>query len=239
MRKSLAAHLTHWTAIKFNPAALDAVRRHARESMDKEICGVLVGNVADGITQVEAAIAGENAAQAGAHVTFTHEAWEHIYKVKDRDFAALPIVGWYHSHPGFGIFLSDYDLFIHENFFNAKHQIALVVDPQSDEEGCFGWISGEVQRVNYFPSRVAPGERIAGQADRTPDNVPSEDTSFGTHNFFTARSTVLLAFAVLFFTIASYRLSWRVLSLFLFALTVLLFVIAAMFLVISKNHGKE
>src|SRR5262249_23310558 len=129
MGKSLAPNLGPKTAIKFKPGVLDVVRRHACKSMDKEICGVLVGNVFNGITEVEASIAGENAAQGGAHVTFTHQAWEHIYNVKDRDFANSTIVGWYHSHPGFGIFLSDYDLFIHRNFFNAKHQIALVVDP--------------------------------------------------------------------------------------------------------------
>src|SRR4029453_14212343 len=49
--------------------------------------------------------------------------------------------GWYHSHPGFGVFLSDYDVFIHKNFFTATHQIAWVFDPHSDSEGCFGWVS--------------------------------------------------------------------------------------------------
>jgi len=37
----------------------------------------------------------------------------------DAQFADKKIVGWYHSHPGFGIFLSEYDLFIHRNFFTA------------------------------------------------------------------------------------------------------------------------
>ncbi len=29
----------------------------------------------------------------------------------------IDIVGWYHTHPSFGIFLSHHDLFIHQNFF--------------------------------------------------------------------------------------------------------------------------
>jgi proteasome lid subunit RPN8/RPN11 len=111
--------------------------------MEAEICGVLIGTVKDGVTRVEACIAGENAQQGGAHVTFTQETWQHIYRIKDAQFADSSIVGWYHSHPGFGIFLSDYDLFIHRNFFTAPHQIAWVFDPHSEAEGCFGWVSPE------------------------------------------------------------------------------------------------
>jgi proteasome lid subunit RPN8/RPN11 len=131
--------------VEFAGSVLQQIRQHARSSMHAEICGVLIGNAADGTTRVTARIAGEGASQGGAHVTFTQDTWEHIYKVKDTEFPSESIVGWYHSHPGFGIFLSDYDLFIHENFFNALHQVAWVFDPHSDEEGCFGWIAKKVE----------------------------------------------------------------------------------------------
>jgi len=163
----------HLAAIEFNPTVLDDIRSHAQRSMDKEICGVLIGNVVNDIAQVEASIAGENAEQADAHVTFTHEAWDHIYRIKDDKYSESSIVGWYHSHPGFGIFLSDYDLFIHENFFSAQHQVALVVDPHSNDEGCFGWISGEVQRVTYFPERASQG---AVSGITKPSTSASSDT---------------------------------------------------------------
>ena len=131
--------------VEFAGSVLQQVRQHARSSMRAEICGVLIGSAADGVTRVTARIVGEGASQGGAHVTFTQDTWEHIYKVKDTEFPSESIVGWYHSHPGFGIFLSDYDLFIHENFFNALHQVAWVFDPHSDEEGCFGWIGKKVE----------------------------------------------------------------------------------------------
>jgi proteasome lid subunit RPN8/RPN11 len=131
--------------VEFAGEVLQQIRKHARSSMRAEICGVLIGSTADGVTRVAARIAGVGASQGGAHVTFTQDTWEHIYKVKDAEFPSQSIVGWYHSHPGFGIFLSDYDLFIHENFFNAQHQVAWVFDPHSDEEGCFGWIGKNVE----------------------------------------------------------------------------------------------
>ena len=115
--------------------------------MRAEVCGVLIGSVKDGFVVVEACIAGEKAAQGGAHVTFTQETWTHIYKEKDKEHSDKSVVGWYHSHPGFGVFLSDHDLFIHENFFSAPHQLAWVFDPHSDEEGCFGWQDGKTRRL--------------------------------------------------------------------------------------------
>ena len=97
---------------------------------------------------VEACIAGINAAQGGAHVTFTQDTWEHIYKIKDKEYPDDKIVGWYHSHPGFGVFLSEHDLFIQQNFFSNPQQVAWVYDPHTDEEGCFGWIGGNIEKLS-------------------------------------------------------------------------------------------
>jgi proteasome lid subunit RPN8/RPN11 len=126
------------------------IRRHARSSIKTEVCGVLVGRENRDGMEVEACISGLNAEQAGAHVTFTQDTWEHIYKVKDQQYPNQRIVGWYHSHPGFGIFLSDHDTFIHKNFFSSPKQVAWVCDPHSDEEGCFGWVSGRIERLTQI-----------------------------------------------------------------------------------------
>ena len=133
--------------VEFDSGVLRRVRKHARGSMSNEVCGVLIGTERANRVIVEAAIAGENAAQGSAHVTFTQETWEHIYKVKDKEYPDARIVGWYHSHPGFGVFLSEHDTFIHENFFSSPKQIAWVHDPHSDEEGCFGWLDSKIQRL--------------------------------------------------------------------------------------------
>jgi proteasome lid subunit RPN8/RPN11 len=39
------------------------------------------------------------------------------------------VVGWYHSHPGLGVFMSDLDLRTQRAGFPHAHQVALVVDP--------------------------------------------------------------------------------------------------------------
>src|SRR5215472_16253045 len=135
------------------------IRQHARSCSKTEVCGVLIGQDRDRRVQIAACIEGENAEGAGAHVTFTQDTWEHIYAVKDKSYPDERIVGWYHSHPGFGVFLSDHDTFIHKNFFASPGQVAWVYDPHSDEEGCFGWVDGEIERL----SRIMFCDRRGGE----------------------------------------------------------------------------
>lgn len=140
------------------------IRQHARTSMKAEVCGVLIGNTDHERMTVEACIAGINAAQGGAHVTFTQDTWEHIYKIKDKEYPEHKIVGWYHSHPGFGVFLSEHDLFIQQNFFSNPQQVAWVYDPHTDEEGCFGWIGGNIEKLSAIRVGYSQDVEITGTA---------------------------------------------------------------------------
>jgi proteasome lid subunit RPN8/RPN11 len=150
-----------------------SIRQHARSSIKTEVCGILIGDDDKGRVNITACIQGLNAAQGGAHVTFTQETWEHIYKVKDREYPNERIVGWYHSHPAFGIFLSDHDLFIQQNFFSSPLQVAWVYDPVSDEEGCFGWVNGEIERLTQviFDDREE-GRRSSNSQSDGNDEYP-------------------------------------------------------------------
>jgi proteasome lid subunit RPN8/RPN11 len=117
----------------FTRDAYAAVVSHAKESLDKEICGVLAGRVCEdedgAFILVEAAVRGTAAKQANTHVTFTQETWNIIHKTMDQDYPKLSIVGWYHSHPGFGVEFSEMDMFIQRNFFRSPTQVGMVTDP--------------------------------------------------------------------------------------------------------------
>ena len=57
------------------------------------------------------------------------------------------VLGWYHSHPAYGVFLSEYDMFIQRGFFSEEHMCAVVVDPfqqPRDQVGVFTWKDGDV-----------------------------------------------------------------------------------------------
>lgn len=155
---------------------LRKIRQHARTSMKAEVCGVLIGNTEQDRMTVEACIAGINAAQGGAHVTFTQDTWEHIYKIKDKEFPDHKIVGWYHSHPGFGVFLSEHDLFIQQNFFSNPLQVAWVFDPHTDEEGCFGWIGSNIEKLSDI--RVGYSQSVEITNTMASDYEDEDDAAF-------------------------------------------------------------
>jgi len=190
-------------SVEFNGSVLQQIRRHARSSMKAEVCGILIGGQVEGVTRVEACIAGENAAQGGAHVTFTQNTWEHIYKVKDAKFPDRAIVGWYHSHPGFGIFLSEYDIFIHENFFREPFQVAWVFDPHSDDEGCFGWIEKKVKplaRISVLRDEEIVEKKIEEPVGKSAESTASTSNgvSPARFNFFLANMVAIIVLVLVF-----------------------------------------
>src|SRR5690348_5491099 len=70
--------------------AYTKMKAHAAQTNEVELCGVLIGNVrrdAQGaFLQITAVIEGKGSNNYGAQVTFTHQTWEHINTIKDRDY---------------------------------------------------------------------------------------------------------------------------------------------------------
>lgn len=151
------------TRVVIRQSVLNEIHQHGLSRTEVEVCGVLVGygyQDADGaFVYVEAGIRGEHAGHQLAQVTFTSETWCYIQDVMDREHVGRRIVGWYHTHPGFGIFLSPMDLFIHENFFGDPEQLALVYDPLGGDEGVFVWRAGEPTREPVLVEADAPSDR--------------------------------------------------------------------------------
>jgi proteasome lid subunit RPN8/RPN11/LysM repeat protein len=137
------------TAIIDAPASVvDVAREHAGKHVDREVGGILLGTLDGDSAVVEVALPALKAVGHRAQVTFTHDVWEEVLTTVDRDHPDLRIVGWYHSHPGFGIFLSEYDKFIQSSFFSDPKMLALVVDPHSGEHGWFGWVDAEIELLH-------------------------------------------------------------------------------------------
>jgi proteasome lid subunit RPN8/RPN11 len=135
-------------------SALDIIQSHGNASPNVEICGVLMGDVyrdnTGSYVLIDNIVRGNSASGSAGQVTFTAEIWQDIQTVVDRDFPNLRIVGWYHTHPGHGIFLSEMDLFIQQSFFDQRWQTALVYDPQNVETGIFGWVLDKTQKREYL-----------------------------------------------------------------------------------------
>ena len=104
--------------------AMAELSLHARESLEAEVCGVLVGEIctdeAGLFVDVFAVIRGTSSERSSRHVTFTQETWNEIHAELQSRYPKLSIVGWYHSHPGFGVEFSEMDAFVHQNFFPSR-----------------------------------------------------------------------------------------------------------------------
>ncbi|MHC4178122.1 MAG: hypothetical protein ACYSWU_11485, partial [Planctomycetota bacterium] len=81
------------------------------------------------------------------HFKFTHDTWTQISRQRDEFSDDMQMVGWYHTHPNWGVFLSGMDRFICENFFNRPLDVALVVDPLRGDRGWFYWDQGGREKL--------------------------------------------------------------------------------------------
>jgi proteasome lid subunit RPN8/RPN11 len=138
----------------FRQSVLDQIHRHGKAHPQVEVCGVLVGDIfhdAQGpYAYVQAAIQGNDAVNKQTQVTITSQTWSRIHETLEKEHPDKRIVGWYHTHPGFGIFLSGMDLFIQDNFFNEPWQVAFVHDPLGGDEGVFVWRDGAATREPHL-----------------------------------------------------------------------------------------
>jgi proteasome lid subunit RPN8/RPN11 len=117
---------------------LIGIEKHAYSNLEAEVGGMLFGRIDDqGVAHVIGSIPALTAAAEQISLTFTHDVWADILAKGEKQYPGEKIVGWYHTHPSFGLFLSEYDEFIQRNFFGQPGQIALVLDPIAGEMGWF------------------------------------------------------------------------------------------------------
>lgn len=139
--------------ILFKKQVQQQIDEFAASDTDRELGGVLLGIPEERNEGVHLAITAMLKAKKTAvdktTLTFTHETWNQIHHEIDILYPELKIVGWFHSHPGRGVSLSNYDLFIQQKFFNLPWQVTYVVDPVNKENGFFAWEGDEIKPSHY------------------------------------------------------------------------------------------
>ncbi len=145
----------------------DAIERHALSDTSVELGGILLGKecldpaTGQPFVWITQALEAKHYANTQASFTYTHDSWEEITRERDRLHPDCDIVGWYHTHPSFGIFLSHHDVFIHQHFFAQPLQVAYVVDPINQSRGFFQWRDGGLVQVGGYFLTADRGDRIA------------------------------------------------------------------------------
>lgn len=140
------------------------IHKFAQKKTVNESGGVLVGRLIHAFDKVNIVIEGFVEAQGctatPTTLTFTHETWNYWHKTIEKKYPKQKIVGWLHTHPDFGIFLSGHDKFIQENFFREDYEVAYVVDPIQKTEGFFFWMNGSIERCKGFYLFDKPGVKL-------------------------------------------------------------------------------
>jgi len=115
----------------------------AGSDLVNEVGGVLAGKWRVDATSgetfvvVEGVLPAEHTRHGSTYVTFTQDSLVALNDALEARYPGKQIVGWYHTHPHMGVFLSSYDLWLHEHFFPEMWQVALVIDPHAQEAGFF------------------------------------------------------------------------------------------------------
>ena len=120
------------------------MEEHALSDTSVELGGVLLGSTCldDGgrpFIVVTDSLRAEHYESTKGSFTFTHDTWSAITRQRDQFPKDLAMVGWYHTHPDWGVFLSGMDMFICDNFFNKPLDLAYVIDPCRGDRGMFQW----------------------------------------------------------------------------------------------------
>lgn len=129
---------------------------HTKSDLENEVGGALIGQVRiDPNTErqyifIQDILPALYTKAGQTHVTFTQDTLVHLNNEVEDRFPRQRIVGWYHTHPRLGVFLSSYDTWLHHHFFNDCTQVALVVDPYHEQGGFFVWQNDcELDPIHY------------------------------------------------------------------------------------------
>jgi len=123
--------------IHISSLALLKMLKHGRAGVPMEVMGLMLGNFVDEYTvQVVDVFA---MPQSGTTVSV--ESVDHVFQTKMMEMLKQTgrpeaVVGWYHSHPGFGCWLSNVDINTQQSFEQLDpRSVAVVVDPIQSVKG--------------------------------------------------------------------------------------------------------
>lgn len=158
----MAARKFRGPKVDCDAVVLRAIEEHSYSDLVNEVGGMLVGEVGASSVTITGFVPALKAQGSQVSLTFSHDVWTDILNIVNKDFPGKNIVGWYHTHPGHGLFLSDYDKFIHTNFFPDSSHVAMVIDPI---EGTRAWFAtntkGEAVEFRREPTALGARTRPA------------------------------------------------------------------------------
>jgi len=176
-------------------SVLDKIRRHARSDLNNEVGGALLGYYCQDpeldnkkfviIHEVFIASPEKNENfRAPAFMRFTHtffrELDDYLESVDSPEGQPYTRLGMYHSHPGYGVFMSSVDRQTFLNIFSEPWHVSLIIDPRNEDIGVFVWEEeGKISDklgftvIEYSLTDTVDASKTVQTGD-TPEEVNSE-----------------------------------------------------------------
>lgn len=123
--------------------ALEGVYDFLSHDLAREHGGVLIGHSYidqernQQYINILATIPAQETIGSPVHLQFTPASWDFISGIIEESYSDKIVLGWYHSHPGLGVFMSGTDRATQKAFFYNPWNIAVVVDPVIKRTGWF------------------------------------------------------------------------------------------------------
>ena len=164
--------------------AEERIRNHANSRLLErlEVMGFLLGTVhrfGDSTFALVKDVATTSLEATSVSVRFERGGLEDLVGTLDAADFNYVIVGWYHSHPGHGCFLSEIDMDTQRRMFDRPWHSAIVIDPVQQEIAAFNTKAGKAEErpfAIYWDEYQNPyyGESVRNRRIRSdPDGVPA------------------------------------------------------------------
>lgn len=143
--------------------ALNHLIEHLRSNKKVEQGGILFGNAyqdpfsGELYIEITAAIPALATIGTSAHLDFTPDSWMGIMDYARAEHPQENIVGWYHSHPNIGVFMSGTDMNTQRAFFHHPWSLSIVCDPVKKQIGFFlGEKAVQVEPIRFWHKKDLP-----------------------------------------------------------------------------------
>ena len=149
--------------------AFEEMRDYLANETRREHGGILVGASWKDMehdcyfTVIKKALPALGSSGSPVHLQFTAQSWDWISSLIEEQYPQDSIVGWFHSHPGLGVFMSGVDQNTQQAFFYQPWQVGIVCDPLARATG---WFNGancsrlSSRQVIYFQP---PSDHVASE----------------------------------------------------------------------------
>ena len=176
------------------------IKKFAHDKLTVESGGFLIGEAIEEMGKTYIVVSGFIEAKYSegtpTTLTFTHDTWDYVNNTLTAKFKKKRIVGWIHTHPDFGVFLSEYDLFIQDNFFGEDYEIAYVIDPIRSEEGFYVRENGKTEKTSCFYIYDENGKKIKVDTSTRADIERKQLRKYRYATIGLAVLTIILAIAL-------------------------------------------